>query len=95
MPQVVRMASPRPSTSSLVCESFSWTAAFISFKLWMVTILRARLVPELDMDLEYRGAHGPEQVTEGAIRSAKLDDGKTGTSRMALARSQLRPTQAL
>jgi hypothetical protein len=58
MPQVVRMASPSPRTSSLVCESFSCTATFISFRLWMVTILRARLGPELDMHPEYRAGHG-------------------------------------
>lgn len=62
MPQVVRIASPSPSTSSLVCESFSWTAAFISFKLCMVTILRERLVPEFGMDREYRGTPTLEKL---------------------------------
>ena len=86
------MASPSPSTSSLVCESFSWTAAFISFKLWMVTILRARLVPELDMEPEYRGGRRLEKVTEGAIRSVEPDVGKSALLESALPRSHFHRT---
>ena len=49
MPQVVTMASPRPSISTFVWGSFSCAATFISCKLCMVTILRGRFVPELGM----------------------------------------------
>ena len=77
MPQVVRIASPSPSTSNLVCESFSWTAAFISFKLCIVTILRERFVPGFDMDPEYRGSARLEKVTEGVSCPVKVDMGKS------------------
>jgi tetratricopeptide (TPR) repeat protein len=72
IPQVVRMASPSPSTSSLVCESFSWTAAFISFKLWMVTILRARLGLELDMEPEYPGGRGWKRLRKALFAASNL-----------------------
>jgi hypothetical protein len=55
MPQVVTIASPSPSTRSLVWESLSWAAAFISCRLCMVTILRERFVPGFGMHGVYRG----------------------------------------
>src|ERR1700730_11483096 len=58
VPQVVTIASPSPSTRSFVCGAFSRAAVFISSKLCMVTIFGARLVPEFDMNREYRGCYG-------------------------------------
>jgi hypothetical protein len=55
-PQVVTIASPRPSTSSFVCGSFSCAAAFISCRLCMVTILAERFAPGFGMEREYRGS---------------------------------------
>ena len=49
------IASPSPSTRSIVCGSFSRAAVFISSKLCMVTIFGARFVPAFDMNREYRG----------------------------------------
>jgi hypothetical protein len=95
MPQVVRIASPSPSTSNLVCESFSWTAAFISFKLWIVTILRERFVPGFDMDPEYRGSARLEKVTEGASCQVKVDMGQSTLLVTPFAGSYLHPSSAL
>jgi hypothetical protein len=55
IPHVVTIASPSPSTSNFVCGSLSWAAALISCKLFMVTILRVRFVPEFGMNRVYRG----------------------------------------
>ena len=68
MPQVVTIASPSPSTRSLVWESLSWAAALISCKLCMVTILRERFVPGFSMHGVYRGKHGYPATMDGHIR---------------------------
>jgi len=72
IPQVVTIASPSPNTRSLVWESLSWAAAFISCKLCIVTILRERFVPEFGMDPIVLQNTTAKKITEGASSDPKV-----------------------